>query len=528
MRSRIIFGISVLAAFAAAVLLPWLALQEARHQAFNTSAEITRGYAQDVLHRAEETAQQAQEAIQLLATQPDEPCSPAGLALMRRIDLTSTYIQAVGFVRNSVVQCSSMGSAPFELGKAAFRTSAGVTLYLNVPLTEPSKSPLMALERNSFVVLVHRDLPLDTTTSIPGASLAVLHLEAASTSAPELAKGHVDRAWLSALGNRPQTVFTDKQHLVALVRSSRFRIVAVAAIPAAYVDERTAGLARRLVPAGVLAGLALAVAILLLARRQRSLAAAMRYALRHNEFFLLYQPIIELATGRCVGVEALLRWRRTTGELIGPDLFIPVAEQSGIITRLTERVFKLVEADAGAFLARHPDFHIAVNLSAADLQSAAIIDVVDSFLQRSGASSSSLTIEITERGFLDMQHALPVIAALRSRGIAVAIDDFGTGYSSLSYLETVELDILKIDRSFIEAIGTGAPTSQVVGHIIAMAQTLGLRMVAEGVESQAQADFLNQHDVQYAQGWLFGKPMPFRDAAQLAPHGVVAPPKSAA
>ncbi len=148
---------------------------------------------------------------------------------------------------------------------------------------------------------------------------------------------------------------------------------------------------------------------------------------------------------------------------------------------------------------------------------------IDGFLARTGARSSNLFIEITERGFLDIESARTVITALRLRGIQVGIDDFGTGYSSLSYLETLDLDFLKIDRSFVEAIGTKAPTSQVVGHIIAMARTMGLRMVAEGVERDAQTDFLLGHQVENAQGWAFGKPMRFDEVmrgleANLAQH----------
>ena len=168
-----------------------------------------------------------------------------------------------------------------------------------------------------------------------------------------------------------------------------------------------------------------------------------------------------------------------------------------------------MQIETGAWLAANPSFHVAINISAADLHSPALLNLLDNFMRKSGACPANLILEITERGFVDIGAARPVINALRARGYEIAIDDFGTGYSSLSYLETLDVNVLKIDRSFVEAIGTRAPTNQVVDHIIAMARALGLRMIAEGVERQAQADYLNDHQVQYAQGWLFGRPVPF-------------------
>jgi sensor c-di-GMP phosphodiesterase-like protein len=204
---------------------------------------------------------------------------------------------------------------------------------------------------------------------------------------------------------------------------------------------------------------------------------------------------------------------RSTGELIGPDLFIPLAEQTGVITRLTERVFTLVERDTRHFLSMHPDFHVAVNLSAMDLHSDAILGVIDALLARGSAKASNLVVEITERGMLDVEAARPIVEALRARGIVIAIDDFGTGYAGLSYLGSLSVDVLKIDRSFIEAIGTAAPTNEVVDHIITMASAMGLTMVAEGVETTAQADYLHARGVQLTQGWLYGKPQRFEEVA---------------
>ncbi|MGJ7917301.1 EAL domain-containing protein [Massilia sp. LXY-6] len=512
MHKRLTYGFTLLLALAALCLPPWLALREARRQAFDAEAALTLGYAHDVLHRSDETRRQALAGIGTLVRSGQPPCSEGARELMREIDLTSTYLQAIGYVRNGELVCSSMTGPPVPLGPLSFRTANGIGLYLEVPLRTTHDHPLLAMERDGYAVMVHRDLPLDIWSSVPDVSLALLHLEYRRTS---LLHGHFDPAWADRLGERATATFSDGRYLVTMARSQQFMTAAIAAIPIAHLEQRSRENARRLVPAGLLAGLTVAAAVLLLARQQMSLVAALRAGLRRGQFFMEYQPLVDLHSGACVGAEALLRWRDGAGELISPDLFIPVAEANGIVERLTERVLELVSADAGHFLASHPGFHVAINLSPADLHSTAIVGLLDRFMTRTGALPSNLIVEITERGFLHLDSAREVIEALHTRGIEVAIDDFGTGYSSLSYLESLELDFLKIDRSFIESIGTSAPTSQVVSHIIGMAHTLRLRMIAEGVENHEQAAFLRVRGVDYAQGWLFGKPGSFEHAANL-------------
>lgn len=524
MRPRILFVSTLAAAVIALVSPPWLAWRESQRQAYTAEAGLALGYAREILHRVDEMGLQSLRGIAMLSRFSAEPCSADAMALMQRIVLTSTYIKAIGHVHDGVLRCSSMGQTPFPLGKHTLRSSNGMLIYSNVPDEGNRTGPLMAIARDGFASLFHSDLPLDAGSAVPGMSLAVLHLERRLDEPISMATGFVDRAWVAHLGQHSAVTFTEGQYLVTVVRSKKSPSAGVVALPLSYLQSRRDAIAWRLVPAGLVTGAALTAA-LLLARQQTSLATALRKALRNNEFFLLYQPVVELRSGRWTGVEALVRWQRPSGELIEPDVFIPLAEQTGTIAQLTERVLQLAEQDTRHFLATHPAFHVALNLAASDLHSDAIVGQLDAILARGSIKASNLIVEITERGILDIEAALPVIGALRERGIGVAIDDFGTGYAGLSYLESLQVDFLKIDRSFIEAIGTGAPTNQVVGHIIAMACAMELVMVAEGIETPAQAAYLHSRGVQYAQGWLFGKPQRFEDVAAAlaaAPHSIEA------
>ncbi|WLI87811.1 EAL domain-containing protein [Massilia sp. R2A-15] len=498
----------VVAAFAvgAPVLL---AIHEAERQGRAIETERVLAYARDVLLRTDATAIQVDRGFKLLAAARNgPPCSDANIDLMRQIDLASSYVQAVGYVKDGRIACSSLGHdrKGLPLGAPDFVTANGVAVRKNLRFPFAPRVSFIALERQNHIAIIHKDLPIDTTVNGKDVSLAIYLL---GDTAPMTSRHFVDPGWLRKVEPHKAVTFVDGQRLVAVVKSDRFQYAAVAAIPLGDSSAATHDAIQRLVPAGLIAGLALAAAVLLLARIQLSLSAAIRAGLKRNELFLLYQPIVDLQTGAWVGVEALIRWQRPTGEIVDPNIFIPIAEQFGLIEQITERVLTLAAHDTGAFLRRHPGFHVAVNLSATDLHSARLPARLDEFLSLTAAQPRNLVVEITERGLLDVGLAREVLRSLRAKGVRVAIDDFGTGYSSLSYLQTLEVDHLKIDKSFVEAIATEAPTSHVVRHIIKMAKSLKLQLTAEGVETEAQAQFLRQRGVEYAQGWLFGKPMTF-------------------
>ena len=487
----------------------WVAIEESERQAFKAESTHALGFARDVVQRADETGNQVRAGIgRLVALHTALPCSPASLDLMREIDLSSSYLQAVGYVEGDRMLCSSI-AGPVDvlaLGPPDFTTAGGSSVRRNVSFRFAPGNSFIVVQSGRFAAILHKQLAIDTAKSEPDVSLAVMSL---GYPVPVIARGHIDPGWVARLGRRREVVFIEDGHIVAVVRSARYQSAGIAAVPLHYLQGRSQDVALRLVPAGLLAGIALTLAIVYLARQQMALPAAVKVALRRKEFFLEYQPIVELESGRWVGVEALVRWRRPTGEIVLPDLFIPIAEQNGLITRLTQQVLEMVCRDTGPYVAAHPDFHVGVNVAPGDFHAPGFLLSLQATLEAMRAGPGNLILEITERGLLDPLVARETTGTLRRHGFAVAIDDFGTGYSSLSYLESLEIDYLKIDRSFIEAIGTGAPTSQVVQHIIRMAKDLGIRMIAEGIEGQAQADFLRKHGVQFGQGWLFGRPMPF-------------------
>jgi sensor c-di-GMP phosphodiesterase-like protein len=218
---------------------------------------------------------------------------------------------------------------------------------------------------------------------------------------------------------------------------------------------------------------------------------------------VLYQPIFDLDSRNCVGAEALLRWRRPDGTLTSPDLFIPMAENTGQIRQMTDFVLQRLLEQLGQLLRTNPQLYISVNLAACDVMVPRIGQVMARLLTLHRVAAKQIAFEVTERGLIDVVVARENLQALRDVGHQVLIDDFGTGYCSLAYLQTLPVDCLKIDKAFIDALGHDAASSGVAPHIIHMAHALQLKVIAEGIEHESQVAFLSSEGVKFGQGWLF-------------------------
>jgi diguanylate cyclase (GGDEF)-like protein len=235
-------------------------------------------------------------------------------------------------------------------------------------------------------------------------------------------------------------------------------------------------------------------------------------ALTANELDLHYQPIVAANGGRIVGVEALLRWTHATRGAIGPAVFIPVAEQMGLMDTLGAFVLRRALQEAKGW----PDLYIAVNLSPLQVRDASIVDLVRSALTESGIAPARLMLEITEGVLIDNpEEVLKHIEDLHALGVRIALDDFGSGYSNLGYLQRFPLDKLKIDRSFVAALGSSANGGVIIQAIVALGRALGLSVLVEGVETEQQRVLLRLAGCDEMQGFLFAKPAPAKTIDRL-------------
>lgn len=474
--------------------------------------------AERVLTRANRATGDAQRTFEALADTRLAPCSPAHINQMRQLVFNTRSVEEIGYFDNGRLACTSWGviEKPIFFRPPDFTTSKGLGVTLNVHPALPGGSAKLAFSAGNYNVLIDPIRFIDVVAEpqvFMGLTMADGRFIARSNEAPD--------ELIESLARTPR-VGVDEEFAFSAVRVADWTAIALERRPGFFSSLRREQLI--LLPIGLfIAGLIVSM-VVWQSRQRLSLRSEIATAIRNREFEMHYQPIIDVATGHCVGAEALVRWRRPDGSWVRPDLFIPVAEDTGLIGDITAIVIEHVGRDLGTVLARNPSLHVAINLAPADLKTDIVLTRLDALISRHAIAPAQVWLEVTERGFIDYGAASDIIAEARAKGYRLSIDDFGTGYSSLTHLQQITFDALKIDKSFVDTIGVPSAKSAVIFHIIEMAKALGVSIIAEGVEHQVQADYLRANGVGLAQGWLYARALPPEEfVSYLADIGVATP-----
>jgi sensor c-di-GMP phosphodiesterase-like protein len=309
----------------------------------------------------------------------------------------------------------------------------------------------------------------------------------------------------------------ESDEIEAQNQSARYPVMASASISRAAAFAEHADLRRiGYIVGAMLALLTFALTILIPRRDRSNPIVEMERALDANEFVPYYQPIVDMRNGTIVGAEVLMRWRKGDGSIVPPAAFIPLAESSGLIMDMTRSVMRAARDEFAPVLGPRPGVKLAFNLTANHFKSEAVVEEVRGTFAESPIRFSQVVLEITEREPLEnLDMARHVIAALQELGCNVAIDDVGTGHGGLSYLLKLGANCIKIDKMFIDAIGTERYSTPIIETLVELANRMRMEVYAEGVETLDQVKYLRDRGIVLAQGYAFAKPLPGRQFREL-------------
>ncbi|MGA2348885.1 MAG: EAL domain-containing protein [Terracidiphilus sp.] len=449
------------------------------------------------------------------------PCSGAELTYFRALIFDAKYLKDAGRMSDGKIECSASlarPEQPMAQGRQDMTLKGDVRVYKNLALYQSGDRTTITLQQEDYYVVL---IPSIQTQSGPGP-------EHYSEALKDVLSGQTD--WY--LGDPPPMsasslvrdgFLRQGNGLYATRCSRRFSncITAYLSIPEALQADRTQF--RIYVLLGALIGALFGATFAIFYRRSRGMEHQLRRAVRKDKLRVVYQPVVNLASKRIVGAEALARWTDEEGFEVGPDLFIKIAEDRGFVGEITKLVLRQILRDFGETLRTRPGFRLNINVTVADLADPEFLPMLEQSIDRAGVPAESLGIEITESGTARHQVAMDAIIHLRKSGHSVYVDDFGTGYSSLAYLNDLSVDVIKIDKSFTQAIGTQAVTVSILPQILSMAKALHLQVVVEGIETGQQSEYFaaSEHPV-FGQGWFFGRPVPKEEFHRLLIEGDIA------
>jgi sensor c-di-GMP phosphodiesterase-like protein len=467
--------------------------------------EDLQQFATKAVMRTELVTYQAFAAIADMAAVPGSFCSPAQIARFARVSFNYRYVRDGGAYGDGRYLCSPLlgdvRAQQLSMPPPDWRTKDGYLVWFRHKNPLSGERQDIQIGRNGRYVSIDPQSYVDVIDPAQR-PIAVVNVETNTilASSPGADADDMLNAWKVA-GH-----VNNEQWRYAVARSSSRPLGVVVKSPRSSLVGHWPGLLVMWLSIGVVVGGVLGWIAFRRISRQLSFPATLGWAIARKKLDVVFQPIVRLTTGECVGVEALVRWN-LNGRYISPEIFVAVAEQNGLIQQLTDLVLDKTIDELSKLLSWRPSFYVSINVSSEDLRTRRFLNVLTARLQETGIRPAQVRIEATERSFMDADATRQTIAAFRDAGHPVYIDDFGIGYSSLSYLQTFTIDVLKIDKSFIDTIAQDAASSVVAPHIIEMTHELGVEIVAEGVERDVQVEYLVQRGVQYGQGWLFAKAM---------------------
>ncbi len=471
-----------------------------------TESRLER-YASRLVADGEASSAELRTVLAAMAASQHPPCSDAEIGYFRALIFESDYLKDVGRMHGGKIACSAVLGHQVNAKMEAepdFTQQDGTEIYKSLsPYRNSDLTPMALALGDAYVVFT---------------PLTRMHLESAPMHFTETATNSTTQTPGHLLGEFPQNkavIFNregmtrQEDSMYATQCSIRyFNCVTTFTSLAEVLNGNRRKFIGCIVLCGLLGGM-FGLGSSLFYGRNQNVEQQLRRAIRKDKLRLVYQPIVDLTSGRIVGAEALVRWTDEEGFELRPDVFVRIAEERGFVSEITALVVRHAMRDFGELLRSNPDFRLSINVAASDLSDPEFLPMVDRLLRRAAVPAKSLSIELTEGSTARREVAMDTIRSLRGHGHSVYIDDFGTGYSSLAYLHELSVDAIKIDRSFTQAIGTGSAIMAILPQILAMADALGLKVIAEGVETGEQAEYFASRDrAIFAQGWLFGRPIP--------------------
>jgi sensor c-di-GMP phosphodiesterase-like protein len=448
-------------------------------------------------------------------------CSDAEMSYFRELVFRSEYLKDAGRIHGGKIDCSSTVGRPSRT-VGQFKPDpipddgTGTTVYSNlVPIQDPGLKRAGLQIENVYVVFGSHlpaspgPVPMHLVFNIAFDPTAQ---QGSQASGPQPnAQVNPDIAGKLRLGDNLYATHCSTLHFSC--------VTAYTSVPEAMHGEAVTIAACVFSGGGV--GILSAMAFSLMFKRSRDLCQQLRRAVERDKLQLAYQPIVDFATRRIVGAEALARWADDEGNVVSPDVFIKLAEEHGFVGTVTKRVLYRALHDFAKTLHSHPSLRLSVNVAVADLTDPEFLPMLEEALKRFKVQPKNLALEITERATANSSVVMETIRVLRHRGHSIHIDDFGTGFSNLDRLLYLFADTIKIDKAFTKVIGTDSVAVAILPQILAMARSLNLEVIIEGIETERQADYFALSPQKlYGQGFLYGHPVAIEEFQDILADGL--------